>query len=926
MNVTRVPHRGFFSRALALLLLLGLSFVELLYAQTSYSLKGKVLDEHTGEALIGANVRLLSASGRQLAGVSTDLTGGFSLYQLPAGNHSLHVSYIGYQVYNLSITLPLQDKEISIRLLEDSKQLSTVVVQSRAADMGMKGDTVVFNANAYRMGSGSSLEDLIKRLPGAQIDESGSIVINGKTIQKIMVDGKEFFSGDTKTATKNLPAEVIEKIEMLDRRSDASRMAGFDDGEEETLLNLSFKPQYKEGFFGNAFGGYGTNRRFEANATLNNFSGANRLTLVAGANNTNNKGISDISNSRGQGGPPRRSAPVGITTSATAAIDIAHTLHKKVEVEGNVRYGYSDKVIEVENAIEYIRSGRANTFASEQSHNRKREHGVGSNLHFAYKPNSLTEILFQPDFLWGKYLEEGREATQTFDSFYKEQTQSDKSYLTMGNNLQTAGVLNISRKLSTEGRVVSLKVSTNYTKDDREGEHATAFLHRLDDTRNESLRLLQKDLTQRISVLTHLSYVEPLGKGFLLQGEVAWRNDRRVGLRDVYTPDVNGNYTFYEERYATSFVNQLSGYNFALNLQRRSDLYDVTLGIGGEPIEMQTSFPFGTMESILKHKFNISPRVTLNLRPNKQTTWRLDYRGDSDMPDVYAMIPVVDPTNPLQITIGNSELAPSFTHRLRSSFRTYNPETRVSINLFTRATYTLNDIAPSVTYDGVSGRQTICYRNVDGNAMWRMFGISSMPLFTPLLTLNAGGRVLFTHQKGFVEERENVANTWVFTPLVQLSYIKGSVYTRFNASLEYRGTTNSLDGLTRCAWRFQTGLEGALDLPIGIKLESDVTFRNRAGYGERYNSTEWIWNAALSYTFWNKQATLRLKSYDLLGSETGISRAATALDLTDSRTNVLGRYVMLHLIYNFGSFSKGASQSDFQSFGRIGGRPSSSVM
>lgn len=884
------------------------------YAQNSFVLRGKVLDEHTGEALIGANVRLTNASGRELAGSSTDIYGAFTLLHLPAGSHSLRISYIGYKEYIGSVSIPSDQKEVDIRLSEDSKQLSTVVIESRSADMTMKGDTLVFNANAYRMGSGASLEDLIKRLPGAQIDESGSIVINGKTIQKIMVDGKEFLLGDTKAATKNLPAEVIDKIEMLDRSTDAARMSGFDDGEEETLLNLSFKPQYKQGLFGNAFVGYGTRNRFEANATLNNFSGANRLTLIAGGNNTNSKGMSDIAAERERSGRPRGRTPQGVATSATTAIDIARALHKNVEVEGNARYGYSDKVIQAENAIEYIRPRGNNTFAKEGADHRTQEHGIGTNLRFTYKPDSKTEVLFQPNFFWGNSAEQSNEETRTFDALHKELSQAEVNSYAKGNSLEAGGTLDVSRKLSEEGRVVSLQLHTNYTHTGREGTYTSSFINNLDASLNRTLRLQQNDLTHRTNYSMRFSYVEPLGRSFFLKGDVAWKNDRRQGVREVYTPDSDGQFTHFEEQYATSFVNTLSGYNAGLHLQKRAKLYDITIGLGIEPIEMKTDFPMGRLASIEKKEFNLSPKVTLTLRPNKQTTWRLNYQADTDMPDVYKMMPVTDPTNLLQITEGNSNLAPSLTHRVRSSFRTYNPQTKVAFNLFTRASYTLNDVASSVSFDATSGQQTIRFRNVDGNASWRMFIISSMPFFTPLVTLNLGGRVSFAHQKGFIEERENVANTWTFAPLMQLSYARGAFYARFNASSEYMGTTNTIDQKKRNTWRYQMGADASVDLIWGAKLESDITFRTRSGYEALYNQNEWLWNTALSYTFLNKKATLRLKAYDLLGSETGIARSATALNVVDSRTNVLGRYVMLHFIYRFSNFSKGSSQSDFQSF------------
>lgn len=892
-----------------------------LLAQTTHSLSGMVTDATTGNELIGCNVRLLNREGKQAAGSSTNVKGSFTLRQLSTGTYTLVVTYVGYKEYKSPISIP-HNGTLQIKLNEDSNLLSTVVVEARAADMTVKGDTVVFNANAFHAGQGAMLEDLIKRLPGAQVDDSGNIVINGKTVSKIMVDGKEFFSGDTRVATKNLPAEVVDRLELLDRSSDASRMSGFDDGDEETVLNLSFKAEHKQGLFGNLFAGYGTNNRYEANAVLNNFSGENRVTAILGTNNTNNKGMNEFSSNGNQRPRRRGQGTQGVTTSTSAAVDIAQSLHKNLEVEANARYGYASKVVEGSNTIEFLHTDGANTLSAEQSYSKANSHSAEVNARFSYKPDTKTEVIFMPFFSWGKSNLWSREETNTLNSLQQAMTRSTTSSTTEGNNLQTEGILDLSRRLSDSGRVLSLHLRGNYTRGVEDGYYGTSFNSYSDSSLDEALNLLLNDRNSRYGITARVSYVEPLGAGYFLQGLLQWQNSRRDGLRDVFSLDTEGAYTITEDKYGSSFATTLNSYQAALNLQKRGSSYDVTVGLGVEPTRMNTWFLNETSKDILKSRFNLVPKMRINYRPNKQTSWRLDYRGASDMPDVRMMMPVIDPTDPLQITEGNSALEPSFTHKVRSFLRHYNPTTRVAVNLFMRGTYVLNDVASSVTYEEGTGRRIVDYRNVDGNASFMLFGMGSMPFITPLLTLNVGGGFHFNHQIGFVENTINAANTWMVNPMVNLSYAKGPLYLRLNGSVQYTGVVNSIGGDLRNAWMYQTGLDGSVDLPYNFKLESEANYRIRSGYGSGYDQNEWIWNASLSYSFLkNKVATVRLKAYDILGNETGISRAATALTITDSKTNVLGRYVMLHFIYRFSSFAKDSSQNDFQGFGPGFGGP-----
>ena len=918
---TTTNHLQRFFVALATTLFFSLPLV----AQThTYTLSGTVLDSQQ-ETIVGGNAVLFTQQGKQVTGSTTDAEGNFRLRNLSPGSYALRVSFVGYKEYTTIIKIPYSGS-LRIVLEEDSQLLNTVTVEARAADMTIKGDTVGFNADAYHVGQGAMLEDLIKRIPGAEVSSSGSITINGKSVDKILVEGKEFFSGDTKVATKNLPAEVVDKLELLDRSSEQSRMTGFDDGDEETVLNLTFKASHKTGLFGNLFAGYGTNNRYEANATINNFTGKNRLTFIAGSNNTNDRGSGELDTDSG-GGFRRRGRPQqGIANSSSVAGDIAWSLLANLDLEGNGRYGYTDRVALSEKLTEQFRTNAASLFSQEKQDLRSFTHGVGSQLRLTYKIDSLTELVFRPSVWWNKNYNLGYNTTSTWEDQANPISTAQTQYNASSNFLSLGGDLDVSRRLSSKGRVLSLGVRTRYNGNQSEGNYLASFSGLgAGSGINQNRDLLQQDDSHTLSTTLRLSYVEPLTSRLFLQVLGEWKHNTREGDRQVFTPDVSGKYTLLDPQFSSKFTSELDAYRGSLNLQYRTSGFDITAGLGLEPGKMTTQY---LSQSWVNQQLFFVPNLRINLQPNKQTMWQLDYRGSTEMPSVSYMIPTVDPTDLLRITEGNSSLKPSFRHQIHSFFRSFNPTSRVAINLFMQANYELNGIASVVRYDNATGQQRISYRNVDGNSSVRLFGMSSMPFFSSLLTLNAGLRGMFNHQNGYVvdaatsTEQLNKSDNWSVSPSLSLSFAKGDLYLRLRGGLSFNTALNSLSSQAqRTAWDYESGLEGSYDLPFGLKLESDILYQTNQGYGTNYQKNSWLWNTALSYSFLkNKTATVRLKGYDLLNSETGISREVTALNVTDSRSNVLGRYFMVHFIYRFSSFGKGSSRSDFGER-RFGGPP-----
>ena len=282
------------------------------YAQKGVDITGTVIEEGTNEPIEQATVRLLSVKdSSMIGGVATSRNGGFVLKNIKNGSYLLHVSFVGFDPLYQPLRITGKNNPVKLgklALADGAILLGEAVVIGKAPEVTVRNDTMEYNADSYKTTEGSMLEDLLKKMPGVEVDSEGKITVNGKEIKKVLIDGKEFFSDDPKVASKNLPSKMIDKVQVLDKLSDMAKMTGFDDGEEETVINLTVKPGMKQGWFGNAFAGYGSEDRYEGNFMVNRFINNDQLTLMGGINNTNNMGFSDLASSMfsGMGGPRGR--------------------------------------------------------------------------------------------------------------------------------------------------------------------------------------------------------------------------------------------------------------------------------------------------------------------------------------------------------------------------------------------------------------------------------------------------------------------------------------------------------------------------------------------------------------------------------------------------------------------------------------------
>lgn len=869
-------------------------------AQVVTTLRGAVRDS-AETPLVGANIALYrhTPSGeRQLvAGGTSDSQGRFSIVQVPLGQLSLEVSYIGYQSYQDDLTITAGLNLGVIHLQEDAHLLEVVVVQGKATDMTVRGDTIAFNADAYKVPQGAMLEELVKRLPGAEIDESGQISIGGQQVSKIMLDGKEFFSGDTKVAMRNLPASMVHQLEMLRQQSDEARVTGFDDDEEETVLNIRTKPDMRQGTFGHAVAGYGLNQRYELNGLLNYFSQRHQTTLVAGSNNTNGQGLSDLNLDDGSRGGRRggRSGggfrPQGITTSAQIAANETYTPSDRLEVNANVRYGYRQNDLSARIETENLLPDSPSTFTNETTDALKRGHNLGGDAYIKWQATDRTELIYRPELHYSWGVDQESRNYRTTDSAESELHRGSQENLRKYSGLRLFNMLLLGHKLNDEGRTLSLQLNGGFLGDNANTEsHST--LHSVDG--EQSRQTLLEDHSQTFSYRIRTGYVEPLTELLSLQAQLEWSDRIRSSERD---------YKMAGTARETDMKTRLNSLSAGIDLKVANELVDLIVGLRFRPTWMTTELsPQTNQTPHIRREMIWAPSLNFSYTPNKQTMLRLGYWGRSEMPSAGQMYTIPDVTNLRESIIGNPNLRPSYQHQLFGMFRTFLPSSSQAVNIRFFSAYTHHAVISDQSVDAKTQRRQITYINADGGEyVLYSNGSFTTPLFTKSLSLAVTLGSAYNYRLGRINGVTNGAHSWTLSPDLALAYSNSWLYLRAKGGVRYHSGSQSLPlAASPHTYDWRAGVDVSVSLPLGFKVESEALYTQGVGYQEPYNVSSVLWSAGLSYSFLKDQAaTLRIKVYDLLNQQQSISRQVSATEISDTWSNSLGRYAMLHFIYRF---------------------------
>ena len=922
-----------------------------LAAFSQSQLKGKVMDSENGEALIRSTVMLMTTdTTRMVTGSTTANDGSFTLKNVKDGAYVMKISYVGYHNFFRTINVKkAENKGVqtigTVLLVPNTVELKQAVVTAQMKEVEVKEDTLIFNADAFKVPEGSVLEELIKKLPGVTI-EDGIIKVNGKTVKKILVGGKEFFGNDQNMSMKNLPAEIVDKVKTYDKQSDFSRITGIDDGEEETVIDLTIKKGMQKGWFGNIDAGYGSYERYTGRVMVNRFKEDFQSNVIGSQNNTGNNGNTTNKQLGGR-----------------LVFDV-----KNFEFGGNIRYNYSKSNNQSSSSSQNFVTTRA-SFSNSHNTNTNKNTNVNGDFKAEWKIDSMTTLVFSPRFSVGKSKSASNNASATFnDDPYQNGisnplvqieevpdeikiNENRSSNWSNGDNYSLSGNLMLNRRLGGgpwfgpaavsghNGRNISLRFNGSKSSNENKSYNWSNVIYH---QRNDSTDLTYRHRNNPSSNKNYsigFSYSEPIMRNLFAQLNYSYNYSKRhsdgqtydFGKVDEIGQELWENYGQYgmlAPNYFEFLSDSLSRYtdninkthNFDFSLRYITQLLNISAGVRVERQNQKMIYQYQGLDTIASRNISrVSPTLNARLRFTRQHTLRFTYRGNTSQPDMTDLFNLTDNSNPLNIREGNPGLKPSFTHNINLDYNNYFEATKQSI--FGRFSYstTQNSISNRTEYNEETGGQRTRPENINGN--WNISG--NIGFNTPLgwekLTLNTNTSASLRHNVGYIyQNRETFKNDVRHTSLgenLSMTLRMGNFDIRANGNINWSKTASEMVAASnQNTFNFRYGLSSTGNFENGFGFSTDINMNSRRGYSSaNMNTNELIWNAQVSYRFlYKKQATISIQAYDILNRRSNISRTISAYSRQDRETNSIYSYVMAHFIWRFNMFGDRQSRQNLR--------------
>ena len=698
-------------------------------------LSAVLMDDSNGEPVGFATVSLTREGAQKPAKyVLSDSDGKVEISGIKAGTYTFKAELLGYEPYEKQVKIPDVNNLGEIKMKLDQQQLDAASVSAVGNPIIIKKDTIEYNASSFKTTDNDVLEDLLKKLPGVEVSEDGAITVNGQTISKITIDGKTFFLDDPQLASKNIPAKIINKLKVIQKKSEQAEFTGIDDGEEEQVIDLSIKPGMMKGAFGNIMAGGGHDIpstdvegdwRYQGAAFVGKFTDKTQLSLIANGNNTNNRGFNDLAGSMmggmrggGMGGGPMGGGrggnwnDNGITTSWMGGVNGAWTLFDgRMDIGGNYLYNNTAKLVEEQSARTTYLQDHNMLYDSDGSNDtRTWGHRVGMRLDHKFSDN--TSILFEPQLNFG-----GGNYTQT-SSYSTDYDYLDDKGLTKINegntanlgenkNLNTSGFFLLRQRLGIPGRTLTAMARYSFSNNELDSRNTSTVYSggfeggKWGDTQNTDQRIDQEN--RSYSLFGRVTYTEPLGNHFYLEANYGYNWSNSSSIKDTYDM-LNGGAK--DDYYSSRVVNINNSHNMGVNALYQTEKMRFQLGFSAIPTRTrnETTRAGKTLKPYDDTRWRFSPQGMLWWEMSEDANMRFFYRGSSEQPSVSRLIPVPDNTDPLNISFGNPYLAPYFNHSLRGEYRYSNRKRFSSVNVRFDGGYTKDPIVNAIWY-GPNGAQ-----------------------------------------------------------------------------------------------------------------------------------------------------------------------------------------------------------------------------
>lgn len=913
------------------LLLIASLLGTLAFAQKNGTIKGIAFDTITRQPVAAATVTVLEKKDSSLVTFTlTDNAGHFELRGIPNGEYRLMITHINYHNSNrvFTITDSMKNPDLGNVVMNDKiTVLPEAVVTNEAPPVTLINDTIQYNAGSFKTPPNASVEQLLKKLPGVKVEKDGTIKAQGEKVNKVLVDGKEFFGNDPKIATKNLPADAVDKVQVYDKQSDQAQLTGFEDGNYEKTINLKLKQDKKKGLFGKINAGAGNKDRYEGKFNVNSFKGARQFSAIGMGNNTNAEGFSlmDILNFTGELGRMQRGGGNvsismsgddaaalglnggrnrGITTAWGSGLNYNNIIGNKLDFQSNYFYNHSNPNTDSHLQRQYFLPD-SSYFFNQNSFTDNLNNNHRLNLNGLYQIDSMSSLRINPSFSYQKTLNRSRSDYQTLS---EEQMLTNEGFT--NNKVSNEGFnfrndMIYRKKFARKGRTVSLSLQTTLNESDGGGE-----LSSINSFYNPGGSLLLRDTINQRSETeaslrgynARLVYTEPLFKKSLLEFSVGKSYSKNISEKLTYDYNkVSGKHDRLNDQLSNDFENEYSYTNGGIRLRTQKKKYNYALGVAWQQAELQGKIVSGVKDSVISKAFrNLLPSARFQYNFSKFKNFSLTYNAVTNQPSMAQLQPVPDNSNPLSIRDGNPDLKQEYIHTLQTNLALLSPYKNKNLFLLFMMQATENKI---VNYDTVNqlGIKRTKPVNVDGVYNLNANLSYSMPVRFLKGTVEIGSTGGYFHGKQFINTAGNTIRTLSLGPNLRLDMSPNDMLNiGIEAGINYNKTKYSLQSALNTNYlsqEYSTSLDW--EMPKRFFFSTDFTYTINSQRAAGFNTSVPIWNASISKQLLKyNRGEIKLRAMDVLNRNIGVYRSTNQNYIEDSRVNTLRNVFLLSFTYS----------------------------
>lgn len=898
---------------------------------TTATLRGKLVDSVNKQSLKDASITVLDA--RDSTVDRFDLAkadGSFSVTNIGFGAAIVQIKFNGYETFTKNITFSATNSSVNlgnIVLMPAANELAGVTVSQSA--MRMKGDTAEFTASAFKTKPNAVAEDLIRKMPGMEVAKDGSIKSQGEAVSRVLVDGKRFMGDDPRLATRNLPPDVIDKIQVFDDLSDQAKFSGFDDGNRVKTLNITTKKDKKKGLFGKAVAGIGTkddygDTRYEESFNFTKMNGDQQLTLIGQANNVNKQNFQEnnIGGGRGGGGGGGGNFNIGggggggIRTVLSGGFNYRDVWSPKIDAYGSYTFNQPRSTSIGSSRTQNILGKDTSTYidAASSSFSKSENHRFSFNLED--RIDSMNSLIFRPNFALQSSNPVSTSTTSTNGGkndgigttpIYS--STSNSSSYNSGYNINGSN-LTIRHRFAKRGRTLSLDMGFSYSENNGDGNNYSINTFFKPVAKTDTINQHYVDSSRSVRLAPTLSYTEPIGRNQMLELKYSYEYNNSTTINNTYRFDnASLKYSKFDSLYSNSYKYSTSASTANLSYRMQQTKYNFSVGTGLQFMNLESNNT--TKNVLVKRDFvNFTPSANFTYNFTKSKSLRFFYNGRTGQPTTAQLQPVVTTSDSINFQVGNPNLKPQFNNNVRFLYSSIDPFTQRLIFATISGSVTTNDISSSVTQNANGGRTTT-YVNFGTTYNLNGYFSYGFPIKSPKSNLSLITNVGYSKNQSLLNSVTNATKNYNIGETIKwTTNLKNNFDMNLSTTFNYNPIQNSLNPNQNTNYMTQTlQADFTLYSNNGWTIASDFDYTHYLNRPVGYNTTVFLITPSIAKTFLkNKAGELRLSCFDLLNQNQTVSVSTNANQIVNSISNNLKRYAMLTFTYNLRAFGQKGQQ------------------